>query len=903
VSYNAAPPTGTAPNLVYSTGSAESAGTSATSKPVVDNGDGTYSYTFYRNIGQTAAAPALAYDATKLHRFVAIVYASGTPFAPINVTRDFKPSVGITDLSLDGSADVFDPKACLECHGQFRATAVRPGDPASLISAGFHGGNRYDPRTCVACHNDQRRFATLAAADAVGAAIDGSKIAADGTWKGNLNVVNGEAYINMPVFIHKIHYGEDLSLRGGPYTGIDPRDVTYPQDVRNCAKCHRTVARAANWNAKPSRRACNACHDGVSFAATVPAYQVAHTAGPQSDDTGCAGCHSATAIQSYHVAIAAPSADATWLGGTNANTNAGCMPAAGSAPAGMPVITYDLKSASINASGNPVLVFKLKKDGVDVAFGAYNAATNPELITGADPANPDFVGSPSAYFIWALPQDGIATPADFNTSASGWLRGVWAGSVAGATLTGPDTSGYYTVTLGGTTIPATATMFQGGVGYTYSLSSTQPLTYTKVASVTGLTARQKTLCAYKASTAAGFTTKKVGGLVAVAPDKWVVGTSALPGLTSGTQAFTCSGSAACPNGNTTGTQTVTCTTAAPCACSATVPCAFAARRTIVAQSKCLDCHTQLGANPSFHAGQRNDGPTCAWCHRPNQTSSGWSANAKDFIHGIHGASKRSVRFTWHAAVQSDLTFKDYGDVTYPGVLNLCTQCHVDGAFDLSNPVNAAAVPSMLPSTVGVGRYLNTQSGNPLGYWAVSPYVVGNNLTDYGYGYSTSNVTRALPDGISGTQGATSCTPAAPCTCTTASPCSVTIGSAGYTFYNMAGTVTSDATTPGTACTDAAPCTCTTNPASGPKTSCTALFATCSMGAPCNAQGTTLIKTPIVSACSACHDTDGAIDHMKANGGGFYESRASYAARGTEEQCLLCHGPGKVVDISMAHIGK
>ncbi len=33
-----------------------------------------------------------------------------------------------------------------------------------------------------------------------------------------------------------------------------------------------------------------------------------------------------------------------------------------------------------------------------------------------------------------------------------------------------------------------------------------------------------------------------------------------------------------------------------------------------------------------------------------------------------------------------------------------------------------------------------------------------------------------------------------------------------------------------------------------------------------AAGTTLVLSPITGACSACHDTSTAIDHMKANGG-------------------------------------
>ena len=96
----------------------------------------------------------------------------------------------------------------------------------------------------------------------------------------------------------------------------------------------------------------------------------------------------------------------------------------------------------------------------------------------------NFMGSPSAYFVFAVPQDGIAAPADFNASASGYLRKIWDGTATGTgagTLTGPDASGFYTVTLTGVTIPDNAVMLTGGMGYSYSVTSTLPLTQTNLA--------------------------------------------------------------------------------------------------------------------------------------------------------------------------------------------------------------------------------------------------------------------------------------------------------------------------------------------------------------------------------------------------------------------------------------
>ena len=101
-------------------------------------------------------------------------------------------------------------------------------------------------------------------------------------------------------------------------------------------------------------------------------------------------------------------------GAGNNNTNAAFIGAAGDIPPGATAITYDLKSVAVSATNHPQIVFKLKASvngaaATDVDFGTYVAGTNTELIPG-------FVGSPSAYFAFAVPQDGIAAPADFNAS-------------------------------------------------------------------------------------------------------------------------------------------------------------------------------------------------------------------------------------------------------------------------------------------------------------------------------------------------------------------------------------------------------------------------------------------------------------------------------------------------------
>jgi OmcA/MtrC family decaheme c-type cytochrome len=418
-------------------------------------------------------------------------------------------------------------------------------------------------------------------------------------------------------------------------------------------------------------------------------------------------------------------------------------------PAGAAKITYAIKSvdAVVDDKGvkRPSIQFKLVKDGADVVFPTFGGDVK-ELIPG-------FVGSPSVYFAFAVPQDGIATPADYNVTASGYVKGIWSGAAAG-TLAGPDPGGYYTITLPSVVVPDDATMLTGGIGYTYSLASTIPLT-------------QIDLPAYPYDAA-----KKQGGLIVPAPDVYKVATG------------------------------------------------YTARHTIVDNAKCLSCHVSLGAAPTFHAGQRNNGPTCSFCHNPNRTSSAWSANAKDFIHGIHGGRKRTVPFTWHASEPGP----GYGEVEFPGPLNNCTACHVPGDYDFSSAASIAAVPNMLVSTAATGKFDNNPATNPSGWFTISPYVVADGVTDYGLGFSTT------PQTVGGV-----------------------------------------------------------------------VVRTCSNAAPCDAQPATLVKSPITAACSACHDSPVAVDHMQAMGGSFYAPRSVVFAPGAaKEQCLLCHGPGKLAAIADVH---
>ncbi|HEY3356950.1 MAG TPA: OmcA/MtrC family decaheme c-type cytochrome [Polyangia bacterium] len=766
---------------------------------LVENGvgQGDYTYTFpTADVAQTDLAgtangvlyKAVAYDSAHLSdthslwiqatRQTDLVNATNPrTFSVVNYEHVYIPSGSGTPIK----REIAKTANCDNCHRGFK--------PEGSTANAFHGGRMVDARFCGVCHNPART--TNPAAEAM-------------------------------VFVHRIHNSEHLQP-ANLFHGIE---ATYPQDIRNCDGCHKGAAQGAQADARPSRAACGSCHDYVQFDASAAAsctkpratdanglnLPCNHTGGAQTADTACKGCHSATAIAGYHKPVAPPDPNNAWNGGTNSNTNAAYLAAAGFVPTGAQVITYDVKSVSTWTDTavtpnvkRPQIEFKLKADGADVVFQTYAAGSVTEIM-------PNFVGSPSVYFAWAVPQDGVNAPVDFNVTASGYIKKIWDGTATttgAGTIAGPDATGYYTIKLTGVVVPDSATMLTGGVGYSYSLASAPPLTQTNV---TGY--------AYN-------TTTKQGGLIVPAPDVWKVATS------------------------------------------------FTGRRAIVDNAKCNACHAPLGVAPTFHAGQRNDGPTCSFCHNPNRTSSGWSANSKDIMHGIHAGRMRTTDFTWHASQPG----RGYGDVTFPSPLNDCESCHKPGTYDFSATASATALPDLLPSYVATGRFRGDPAINPTGYFSLSPYVAADN-SDYGFGFATSDVKVTLPDGNGGTQGATTCTVAAPCYCTAANPCTVTstVGKQGATT-----------------CTAAAPCTCTT------AATCSVTVKTCTTKAPCQADGSTLVSTPITAACASCHNGDMALDHMMSNGGHFYDTRANVLAPGAhQEQCMLCHGPGKIAAIGDVH---
>ena len=251
---------------------------------LVDNGDGSYNYTFYRDVttvktqldGMTVSPPNniadlgdVSYNPTLTHR-VTIALSGNAPgdrqqhadrrHVERRVGADEAP--GQRHLRLhsgdrreghraDFSREVVSVANCEACHRQLGGI---PGLSEAEDAAGFHGGSRNETQYCVVCHTDQRRYGQKEATFTSNGAIR--------TFTSETRLVDGRTVGNFPNYIHKIHMGPLLVHENYDYAGVLPAETTYPQDIRNCTSCHdgsSTVSRTTktkdgdNWKTKPSR--------------------------------------------------------------------------------------------------------------------------------------------------------------------------------------------------------------------------------------------------------------------------------------------------------------------------------------------------------------------------------------------------------------------------------------------------------------------------------------------------------------------------------------------------------------------------------------------------------------------------------------------------------------------------
>ena len=236
------------------------------------NSDSTYTYKF------KSALPA-GYSVTASHAVGAQIVRKSTldgKSYPFNVDYEFRPDGNPVTVT----RDVTTTEKCDNCHTRL----------------GLHGGNRREVRLCILCHNP-----------------------------GSVDPDTGNT-VDMKVFIHKIHMGENLPsvLAGTPYQIIgyqgsvnDYSTVALPQDIRACDICHvagpetKALNTQADYLTKPTQAACGSCHDRTWFGnptATPEGFTNHPLDFLQADDSMCATCHTPTApgvapIAQFHVPV------------------------------------------------------------------------------------------------------------------------------------------------------------------------------------------------------------------------------------------------------------------------------------------------------------------------------------------------------------------------------------------------------------------------------------------------------------------------------------------------------------------------------------------------------------------------------------------------------------------------
>ncbi len=660
---------------------------------------GTYQYTFKRDIKQAASIIAgltdsatglkfkadlgdLSYDPTLTHRLGVIINGNApgtgtnTPKATAstmaavpmaiagNVVYNFRPDGG----AVTATRNVVDIASCASCHN----------------GKGIgHGNSRRDPNLCVTCHTDQVKYGFNVESKRI------SPLVLDITT--NTAVLDGRAVGNYPNMVHKLHMGNKLHLTGYDFNS-NPigqfNNVNWIQDPRDCTKCHNGTQPTAanptpvnmavytvngdNWKNNPSQLACGSCHDNISFAAVVPTGLTAHKGGAATDDSTCASCHapSAAAVSPIDVDHRA---ETPTVNNPTVTT-------------GISTMSYQIKSVAVDATTRvPSITFRILKDGVPVTTFAtptvaQNATTGVNAVSttpAAFQAIPGFTGGPTFYIAYAVPQDGVTAPADFNTYASVSLTNllVTSGHPKAGTLSAADANGYMTATLTGssgqvvTTAPTTAIACPNvatstAAGYCANPSLIKIPTNAQMA--TGIMLGNFTQVAFTTGDTATLTAKY--NLTNGTVSKGLVIKTRLAKLEA------------------TG---------------------FAARRVAVQTSKCDACHEQLGTAVTIHSGDRNDPTACAMCHNTSRTSSAWAANVSTYIHALHAGTntgvggagplystgKRVIPFTWNATSATD----NMSLTVYPGILKKCDNCHLPNTVNFG--VNGTTLqPNLLWTT-------------------------------------------------------------------------------------------------------------------------------------------------------------------------------------------------------------
>jgi OmcA/MtrC family decaheme c-type cytochrome len=396
-------PTGVGPSGCDSAPQTQATTESGATGTLVDNGDGTYQYTFKKDI---TTDPNVVYNAALTHR---VGFEIRGLAQANNADYTFQPSTGATTGIF--TREIVETATCDNCH--------------TMLSA--HGGARVEVQYCVMCHSP-----------------------------GTTDPYSGNT-LDFKVMIHKIHTGITLpSIHTATVPNTTPtlnigywivghgnslnnfNTVLYPQDTRNCTTCHNqnipAATQATNYYTVPTAEACGACHDNVNFVTGLN-----HSSNIVANDSQCTTCHGPT---------------------SNINNGALQVIAAHTDPnvAAAGRFQYLVNSVSFTSSGGsfyPVVNFSV----IDPTNGnaPYNILTAAPFA-GIDPGTGKPVCANGGTARLAI--DIAWETSDYTNWGSGTTPAAWgqpislnplvvagcAAAVPAGALTGPDAAGTFTLT-------------------------------------------------------------------------------------------------------------------------------------------------------------------------------------------------------------------------------------------------------------------------------------------------------------------------------------------------------------------------------------------------------------------------------------------------------------------------
>ncbi|MEW6143546.1 MAG: OmcA/MtrC family decaheme c-type cytochrome [Thermodesulfobacteriota bacterium] len=347
-----------------------------------DLGGGMYNYTF---------ATMLPGDYNRGQTHTVALYGEKTIDSQTwvsNATFDFVPNGG----EVRTVRDIVATESCNNCH-----------DPLAL-----HGGVRRDVGVCITCHSSKI-------------------ITPEGVTVDQIDPDSGNN-IGFNIMIHKIHMGEMLPSveAGNPYFIVgfmgsvhDYSTVVFPQDNRNCTKCHdeSLATQAVDYKNDPTRASCGSCHDNVDFA-TAENHPVV-----QLNDNNCSGCHIPQSNTEFDISV----------------TGSHTVPLKASSLPGLNFAIVDVRSAETGqARVRP-------GDHAEVTFSIKTDAGEVVDIADMDSISLVIAGPTTDYFIQDYSGTGVETPGVDN-----FLR------ESPESAEGPDAEGNYTYTFEGI-IPDNAT--------------------------------------------------------------------------------------------------------------------------------------------------------------------------------------------------------------------------------------------------------------------------------------------------------------------------------------------------------------------------------------------------------------------------------------------------------------